>query len=119
MYVKIVKSKLKFPDTDPPLSTECRDFIEKLLSKDPAKRLGSGPGGFKDVLSHPFLKELDAQKLQAGELPATYLPQLTNDVFDVSYFEQEWTARTTFEDARYSVAKADLIKTRASMFKRL
>lgn len=74
MYVKIVKSKLKFPDTDPPLSTECRDFIEKLLSKDPAKRLGSGPGGFKDVLSHPSSKSWTLRNYKwENSLPPTCL----------------------------------------------
>ena len=42
MYVKIVKSKLAFPD-DIEISPKCKDLIEKLLVKDPKKRLGSDP----------------------------------------------------------------------------
>ena len=61
MYVKIVKSKLKFPK-EVPLSKECTDFIERLLTKDPAKRLGSS-GDFQEVLSHPFLRDIDVVKL--------------------------------------------------------
>lgn len=100
------------------LSKECKDFIEKLLVKDPSKRLGTS-GDLKDILAHPFLRSMDIEQLQAMSLEAPYKPQLSEDVYDVSNFEQEWTERTTFEDARYSTTKADLIRTRASMFKKL
>jgi serine/threonine protein kinase len=58
MYAKIVKSPLEFPK-ELQMSKECKDFIEKLLHKDPTKRLGQGPTGYKDVLAHPFLKSID------------------------------------------------------------
>ena len=108
MYVKIVKGKLQFPDQDPPLSEEYKDFVERLLTKDPTKRLGAA--GFEEVISHPFLKDIDYDSLRKMELPAPYLPQLTTDVFDVSNFEEELTNRTSYEDARVSYMKAEMIK---------
>ena len=60
MFKKIMKQKLKFPN-DIPLSKDCRDFIEKLLHKDPAKRLGNN--GFIEVMKHPFFNKIDFKKL--------------------------------------------------------
>eukprot|EP00347_Sterkiella_histriomuscorum_P020775 403336510 len=115
MFKKIMKQKLKFP-SDVPLSKDCRDFIEKLLHKDPTKRLGNN--GYQDVIKHPFFNKIDFQALQNKQLDAPYKPFLTTDVFDVSNFEQELTSRTTFEDGRYSLSKADMIRTKASMFRK-
>lgn len=118
MYVKIVKAKLQFPELDPPLSEECCDFIDRLLAKDPLKRLGAQ--GQDEVLQHPFLAALDLDLLKMKVLEAPYVPQVGDDVFDVSNFEQELTNHKSFEDRRLSVQKADLIKARAgSIFKRL
>ena len=72
MYVKIVKAKLQFPEQDPPLSEECRDFLERLLTKDPLKRLGAQ--GQEEVLQHPFLQALDMDLLKMKVLDAPYVP---------------------------------------------
>ncbi len=105
--------KLKFPN-DIPLSKDCRDFIEKLLHKDPTKRLGKG--GVKEVIAHPFFSKIDFAKLQQKQMEAPYKPQLSDDLYDVSNFEQELTQRTTFEDGRYSMSKAAMAKEKESMF---
>jgi hypothetical protein len=36
-----------------------KDFISKLLIKEPTKRLGSGETGLHDIMSHPFLQGID------------------------------------------------------------
>ena len=46
----------------PYMSTECRDFVSKLLAKDPASRLGSN-GGCDEVLAHPWLSGIDHQQI--------------------------------------------------------
>jgi serine/threonine protein kinase len=120
MYINIVKSKLEFP-SDIEISAECRDFIAKLLIKDPKKRLGSDPNiDYKEILEHPFLKGVDVEALKTMDLEAPYRPPLSDDMFDLSNFEQEWTARSTFLDARDSINKAELIRREVgSMFKKL
>ncbi|CDW72093.1 protein kinase domain protein [Stylonychia lemnae] len=115
MFKKILKQKLKFPN-DVPLSKDCRDFIEKLLHKDPAKRLGNN--GFQEVMKHPFFNKIDFAKLQTKKLDAPYRPILSDDTFDITNFEQELTQRTTFEDGRFSITKAEIIKQKASMFRK-
>ena len=42
---------------DPPFPKEmglAKDLIQRLLIKDPKKRLGSGPNGAENVKKHPF-----------------------------------------------------------------
>jgi hypothetical protein len=57
--------------------------------------------------------------LKKQTLEAAFVPEVTDDPFDIRNFEQDFTSRTSFEDGRYSTNKAELIKTRGSMFKRL
>ena len=64
MFKKILKSKVSFPKWAR-VSKECKDFIEKLLNKDPSKRLGSGPKGAEELMAHPFLNKIDFVKLTA------------------------------------------------------
>ena len=71
MFKKIMKMKLKFP-SDVPLSKDCRDFIERLLHKDPAKRLGNN--GFAEVMKHPFFSKIDFERLEAKTLDPPYKP---------------------------------------------
>ena len=40
------------------MSNECKDFLSKILNKDPNERLGS-KNGVKEILSHPWFKDLD------------------------------------------------------------
>lgn len=44
------------------MSKNCKDFIEKLLTKDPKKRLGSKKD-VKDILAHPWFFDIDQKKL--------------------------------------------------------
>ncbi len=52
----------------PEFSEEAKDFIGKLLERDPAKRLGSGPKGTENIKKHPFFSDLDWDKLYKREL---------------------------------------------------
>lgn len=40
-------------------SKDARDFITRLCSVDPAKRLGAGPAGWRAVMAHPWLSSVD------------------------------------------------------------
>ena len=57
-------------------------------------------------MSHPFFDDLDFKALQNKSLEAPYLPELSSDAFDVSNFEQELTARTTFQDGHLSITNS-------------
>lgn len=57
MFKNIQKSKLAKPQTEIPITKECFDLLEKLLNKDPLKRLGNN--GSQEILNHPFFKGID------------------------------------------------------------
>lgn len=61
---RILKKDPPFPKDMGPLA---KDIIQRLLVKDPKKRLGSGPSGAENVKKHPFY-QVD---------PAVCLKQLT------------------------------------------
>lgn len=48
---RILKKDPPFPKDMEPLA---KDIIQRLLVKDPKKRLGSGPNGAENVKKHPF-----------------------------------------------------------------
>jgi serine/threonine protein kinase len=56
-----------------PISPAAQDLIEKLLAKDPAKRLGSKTGS-REVLEHPFFSSIDFTALRAYQTIPQYLP---------------------------------------------
>lgn len=60
MGLLIKKGKIIFPDPVKhkiDMTEEMKDFITKLLDRDPNTRLGAN--GYKEVLDHPWLKDID------------------------------------------------------------
>lgn len=61
MYELIKKKPVYFPDPEKHkiyMTDECKDFIGKLLIKDPTMRLGT-KGGLDEILAHPWLASLN------------------------------------------------------------
>ena len=86
MYELIKKKAVYFPDEQRhniSMSADCKDFISKLLNKNEADRLGTR-GGIEEVLSHPWLDELDADSILEKTIEAPVKPELTADPLDVS-----------------------------------
>ncbi|XP_061934141.1 ribosomal protein S6 kinase alpha-5 isoform X2 [Apis cerana] len=84
--------------TDPPipshLSPIVRDFILRLLVKDPRQRLGGGPGDAKELKEHPFFKKAPSsfswEALEKREIPPPFVPQIAHEL-DTSNFSDEFT----------------------------
>ncbi len=68
------------------MSEDCKDFISKLLEKDPINRLGS-KSGIDEIIKHPFFSTLDFDKLLKKQLDVPFKPKLSDDIFDVSNFD--------------------------------
>jgi serum/glucocorticoid-regulated kinase 2 len=51
-----------------------KDFIVKLLHKNPKKRLGHG--SYKDVVDHPWFDDMDWSKLKRKEIKSPYMPKI-------------------------------------------
>ena len=104
MYELIKKKPVYFPDPARhkiKMSDDCKDFITKLLEKDPANRLGTR-GSIQEILSHPFLKDINIEDLIAKRIEAPNKPKLSDNVLDVSNFDSQFTS----EEAINSVIPA-------------
>lgn len=67
-----------------------QDLLQRLLCKDPKKRLGAGPQGAQEVKSHLFFQGLDWVALAARKIPAPFRPQIRSEL-DVGNFAEEFT----------------------------
>lgn len=84
-YRATVASELKIPNLG--LSEPCVDFLRRLLEKDPTRRLGSG-ADLLEVMSHPWLSEIDWRLLLNQQLTPPYKP-LQDEAAWTSNFDQE------------------------------
>ena len=63
MYRVVLTKQISFSDDlTNELSTECIDFIKRMLDKNPETRLG-GIMGSDEVLAHPWLAKLDIDEV--------------------------------------------------------
>ncbi|CDR18463.1 unnamed protein product [Oncorhynchus mykiss] len=85
--LRISKKDPPFPKDMSPLA---KDLIQRLLIKDPKKRLGSGPDGADNVKKHPFYQNINWEDLAAKRVPAPFKPVI-RDELDVSNFAEEFT----------------------------
>eukprot|EP00062_Callorhinchus_milii_P023671 gi/632982772/ref/XP_007908320.1/ PREDICTED: ribosomal protein S6 kinase alpha-5 [Callorhinchus milii] len=84
---RILKSDPPYP---PEISPSAKDVIQRLLIKDPKKRLGSGLGGSEEIKSHPFFQNISWDELAAKSIVAPFKPVI-RDELDVSNFADEFT----------------------------
>ncbi|XP_047108587.1 ribosomal protein S6 kinase alpha-5-like isoform X1 [Schistocerca piceifrons] len=87
---RILKTNPPIPDH---LSPEVSDFISKLLVKDPRKRLGGGEEDAEELKRHPFFKGTNWADLAQKNIPAPFVPKITNEL-DTSNFSDEFTKMT-------------------------
>ncbi|XP_029349141.1 ribosomal protein S6 kinase alpha-5 isoform X1 [Echeneis naucrates] len=84
---RISKKDPPFPKDMGPLA---KDLIQRLLIKDPKKRLGSGPNGAENVKKHALYQKINWEDLAAKKVPAPFKPVI-RDELDVSNFADEFT----------------------------
>lgn len=72
MYKKIVMDELEFKKYTK-CSDEGKDFIRRLLVKDPNNRLGAEAGSL-EAMDHPWLKDMDWSSLIEQSLSSPYNP---------------------------------------------
>lgn len=62
-------------------STQLEDFCTRLLSKDPAERLGMGTDGFAEISGHAWFASIDWDKLNAKEVKPPFKPSISAKMF--------------------------------------
>lgn len=74
MFENIISRRINWYEDEFELSPEARDFMERLMCSDSAKRLGAN--GADEVKQHPFLQPVDWANLMQKE--AAFVPQVTD-----------------------------------------
>ncbi|KAM4701492.1 rhodopsin kinase GRK1 [Discoglossus pictus] len=71
-------------------SKECKSLCEALLEKNHTKRIGFKNGNCDELRVHPFFREINWRKLEAGILPPPFAPDsktvYAKDIQDVGAF---------------------------------
>ena len=85
IYKRIIQNRARYPKNLNPFAV---DLIEKLLSKDPIKRLGQRGG--EEIMEHPWFNDINWELLEAKKIMPPYIPRI-NDPLDPSYFSDDFT----------------------------
>jgi serum/glucocorticoid-regulated kinase 2 len=112
MYEFITKSELKFPKKFE-VSDDVKDFLSKLLIKNPKERFGAH-GGFEEIQKHPFFKDIDFKALEEKKIKAPFKPEL-KDSFDVRNFDEEFTSED-LSNSQINEKEMDLIQKNQEKF---
>jgi serine/threonine protein kinase len=74
------------------VSDEAKDFLAKILVKDPKARLGGGETDAEEIKNHPWFsdKYLDWDAIVSKTEKSPYVPNLQNDD-DVDHFDEQFT----------------------------
>ncbi|XP_025155740.1 ribosomal protein S6 kinase beta-2 [Harpegnathos saltator] len=84
---KILRGKLILPQY---LTPDARDLVRKLLKRQVAQRLGSGPSDGEQVKTHRFFKHINWDDVISRKLEPPFRPTLASED-DVSQFDKTFT----------------------------
>ena len=68
-------------------------ILQKLLTREPEMRLGSGPTDAQEIMSHAFFRNINWDDIYHKRVPAPFVPQITSPT-DTSNFDTEFTSVT-------------------------
>ncbi|XP_034027097.1 serine/threonine-protein kinase N2-like isoform X2 [Thalassophryne amazonica] len=87
VFDSIVNDDVQYPGSLPP---EAVSIIQKLLKKNPLKRLGAGERDANEIKGEKFFESIDWEALLAKNVKPPFLPSIKESV-DVSNFDSEFT----------------------------
>lgn len=65
-------------------------ILQKLLTREPELRLGSGPTDAQEIMSHAFFKNVNWEDVYNKKIPSPFLPTVKSKA-DTSNFDSEFT----------------------------
>jgi serine/threonine protein kinase len=68
-------------------------ILQKLLTREPELRLGSGPTDAQEIMSHAFFRNINWDDVYHKRIPPPFMPTITSAT-DTSNFDQEFTSVT-------------------------
>jgi len=120
LFQYITTKEVIFPDPKKYniiISPDAIDIIKKLLCKKPGDRLGA-KNDVDEIMSHPFFKSVDAEKLLKKELVPEYKPPIDpNNAYDLQNFQTESTTKDLAFMESADQKSLDLVKKNEKMFK--
>ncbi|PCH40156.1 protein kinase C [Wolfiporia cocos MD-104 SS10] len=87
IFDAILEDEPLYPITMP---RDAVSILQKLLTRDPARRLGSGKGDAEEIKRHPFFKDVNFDDVLNKRIPPPYFPTV-NGTADTSNFDEEFT----------------------------
>ncbi|KAI9498645.1 kinase-like domain-containing protein [Zychaea mexicana] len=96
----IMHDAIEFPD-DAVLSSDAKDFVHGLMTRDISHRLGYTSNGFRRLQAHPWFKDYEWDKLEAKQASPPFVPDLllsyTGHILLPILFEQHQDKRANFD----------------------
>jgi serine/threonine protein kinase len=68
-------------------------ILQKLLTREPDQRLGSGPTDAQEIMSQPFFRNINWDDVYHKRISPPFLPQISSAT-DTSNFDSEFTSVT-------------------------
>ena len=90
VYDAILSDEPLLPDDMP---RPCVSILQKLLTREPALRLGSGPTDAQEVILHPFFENVDFEDIYHKRVMPAFIPTIKSKT-DTSNFDPEFTSLT-------------------------
>ncbi|TFY57868.1 hypothetical protein EVG20_g8375 [Dentipellis fragilis] len=87
IFDAILEDEPLYPITMP---RDAVSILQKLLTRDPARRLGSGKGDAEEIKRHPFFKDVNWDDILNKRIPPPYFPTISGSA-DTSNFDEEFT----------------------------
>ncbi|KAI0061640.1 hypothetical protein BV25DRAFT_1900312 [Artomyces pyxidatus] len=87
IFDAILEDEPLYPITMP---RDAVSILQKLLTRDPARRLGSGKTDAEEIKRSPFFKDVNFDDVMNKRIPPPYFPSI-NGSADTSNFDEEFT----------------------------
>ncbi|KAF8517369.1 hypothetical protein BU17DRAFT_49890 [Hysterangium stoloniferum] len=87
IFDAILEDEPLYPITMP---RDAVSILQKLLTREPTRRLGSGKADAEEIKRHPFFKDVNFDDVFHKRIPPPYFPTI-NGSADTSNFDEEFT----------------------------
>ncbi|CAG8483366.1 5876_t:CDS:10, partial [Racocetra fulgida] len=87
IFDAILEDEILYPIN---MSRDSVSILQKLLTRDPERRLGSGKSDAEEIKRHPFFKGVNWDDMLAKKVPPPFYPTISSPT-DTSNFDEEFT----------------------------
>ncbi|RIB14584.1 kinase-like domain-containing protein [Gigaspora rosea] len=87
IFDAILEDEILYPIN---MSRDSVSILQKLLTRDPERRLGSGRSDAEEIKRHPFFKGVNWDDMLAKKVPPPFYPTIASPT-DTSNFDEEFT----------------------------